>query len=315
MVIIKIIKIGNNMGLSIQSPSTLTSPLMPSSAPPQSVASLLIGELKIHDRLYTISIESSEPLLTSACSDTLKKETIEKIDYLVKLHLEGIKSEIEGKNPNDFLIKELDEDGLVYSTRTDNNWEEKTVFSSSINEDKDTDIPNPFSNISLPSCLQRSSLKTIREVFKSIIDPLIDKKNEPKKETSDPILPRSNKKIPQISRVIFTPNTEQEPFMNSLNMNPSKSHTPKTENRRMEESASTIPKEVVEEDQSNTAEQQDLSKESNNGWSSWLPKWFFRSSNSYKVNDSSSNEIHQRTEAFSKEYPEVSKFRDISNFK
>lgn len=301
------------MGLfnNIQSPSTLTSPLMPSSAPPQGILPLLIGELKIQDRSYIVSIESSEPLLTSVSNDTLEK-TKEKIEYLVKLHLEGIKSEIEGKNPNDFFIKELDEDGLVYSTREDNDWKEETVSSSAIDIDL---LTNPFSKISLPSCLERLSLTTIGEVFRSIMDPLSAKKNEPKKETPPPIPPRSNKKIPQKPRVIFTRNLEEESFMNTPNMNPSKSHTPKTENSRREESPSTIPKQVVEEEQSNTAEQQDLSKESNKGWGSWaarfMPRFLFRSSNSYNVTDSS-NEIHQRIEAYSQEHPEIKRFEDIN---
>lgn len=302
------------MGIpNIHSASTPTSPLISSLATPQCAPPLLIGELTIQGRCYTVSIESSELLLSSPTDDTIK-ETKEKIEYLVQLYLEGIKSEWEGKNSNDFSIKQLDEDGLVYSTRIESNdWEEKTVSSSKIN----IDLLNPFdSKFSLPSSLERLSLTNIREVFRSIMDPLIAKKNEQKKETSPPIPPRSNKKVP-LPHVIFTPNSEEGSIINPENMNPSKSHTPKIENRRMEESPSTIPKQVVEEDQSNPAEEQDLSKQSNKGWGSswfsWLSRMFSRSSNSYEVTDSL-NEIHQRAELFLEQHPEVTRFKDISNF-
>lgn len=290
------------MGIpNIHSAGTSTAPLITSSTPPQHPAPLLVGELTIEGRSYIVSIESSEPLVLSPAHDT-----IEKIDYLVKLHLEHIKS--EGTNLNDVIIQQLDEDGLAYVTKIeDNDLENKMLPSSKV----DFDPSNPFSpSASLPPSLQNLSLISIRDVFKSIIDPLITKKNERREETPSPISKRPVSQKISGQRVIFQRNFEE------TSVKTPKTETSKVENRRAEESSHTTPQRV--EDEANTTENQNLNEESNGLWSrttkklsNYLPRFFFRS-NSYDVTDSS-KEVRERAESFLQQNPEVKeKFTDIS---
>lgn len=295
MFIINNNNIGNSMGIpNIHSGATPSSPLITSSAAPQHLAPLLIGELTIEGHSYVVRVESSEPLVPSP-----DPGTIEKIKYLVNLYLEHIKC--EGVNLNDVIIQELDEDGLAYVTAND--LENKRLNSSKV----DFDPSNPFNAAhSLPPSLQNLSLISIRDVFRSIIDPLIVKKNEERKEEMNP--PLSKKTSEQ--NLIFQRNFEEE-----ASVKIPKTHTLKVENRRTAESSHTTPNQV--EDQTNTTEEQNLDEQPKGFWSwntfrNYVPRFFFRS-NSYEVVDSS-KEIKEKTESFLQKHPEIQeKFTDISN--
>lgn len=284
--------VSNSINPSI-TPSTLV----------QGHASLpIVDEITIGGRSYTVTVESSEPLVSSPALDTL-----EKIEYLVKIHLQHLKS--EGIDLNNVVIQQLDEEGLVYKTKREEDWKEETLPSSSINN---FDPFNPFNEAyPLPSSLQQVTPLTIGNIFKSIIEPLLVK---PREQTPPPVSPKP------ISgpRFIFTPTSAEE-----ISITPPKNGTPtsKVEDRRTNESSPAASKQVESPAADITTEEQNLDEESNSVWSwttkklrnlvRFVPNLVFRS-NSYEIRDPSP-EMEERAKGFLQENPTIKdQFTDIS---
>lgn len=264
----------------------------------QGHASLPIDEITIGGRSYTVTVESSEPLVSSPTSDTL-----EKIEYLVKIHLQHLKS--EGIDLNNVVIQQLDEEGLIYRTQKEEDWEEKTLLSSTINFDSSKDA------CPLPSSLEKVTPLTIGNIFKSIIEPLIVK---PREQTHPPVSPKPISR----PRVTFTSTRPEE---TSITLPKNDTPTSKVENRRTNESSPTASKQVESPAADITTEEQNLGEESNSMWSrttkklrnlvNFVPNLVFRS-NSYEITDSSA-EVEERAKGFLQENPTIKdQFIDIS---
>lgn len=267
-------------------------------------SSLPISEITIGGRSYTVTVESSEPLVSSPASDTL-----EKIEYLVKIHLQHL--QLEGIDLNNVVIEQLDEEGLIYKTKREENWEQKTLLSSTINNFNPF---NPFNEAyPLPSSLKEITPLTIGNIFKSIIDPLIVK---PREQTPPSVSPKPTSR----PRFIFTPTSAED-----ISINPPKNgtSTSKVAGRRTNESSPTAPKQMESPAADITTEEQNLDEKSNSVWSwttkklrnlvSFVPNLVFRS-NSYEIRNPSP-EMEERVKGFLQENPTIKdQFTDIGKF-
>lgn len=157
-----------------------------------------VGELKFGDKSYIVSIESSDPLISSPNSNT-----IEKIQYLVDLHLTHLKS--QGIDLSTIVIQQLDEEGLSY---VHEDLEQKLLQSSKLNF-----VPfNSFDeNSSYPISLQNESISSISDIYRSIIDSLTQETESQETKTSTTKSPSN--------RIPFTPKSE-EPLIESPDVEP-----------------------------------------------------------------------------------------------
>lgn len=130
-----------------------------------------VGELEFGDRTYIVSIESPNSFISSPNSDT-----IEKIQYLVDLHLTHLKS--QGIDLSTIFIQQLDEEGLSY---VNEDLEQKSLQSSELSFVSF----NPFNeNSSSPMFLYNEPISSISDIYRSIIDSLTQKTENQETKTS-----------------------------------------------------------------------------------------------------------------------------------
>ncbi|MGL4348083.1 MAG: hypothetical protein ACRCSV_01295 [Chlamydiales bacterium] len=196
--------------------SNISAPGLFTGSYPTPPHALQVGQLKFGDHIYTVTVESSDPLISSPLHDT-----IEKIQDLVQLHLNHLES--KGADLSKIVIQQLDEEGLSYvNWLEDNQFKPKTLPSSELN----------FSASTFSPSLQDSSISSILDIYRSIIDPLMARKNS---EQEKGAIPRSIKKFGK--RIIFTQDPQQT--LVKTPENPNSQNNRKVENNPSQQTSKT----------------------------------------------------------------------------
>lgn len=155
-----------------------------------------VGELQFGGRSYIVSIESSDPLISSP-----NHTTIEKIKYLVDLHLTHLSS--EGTDLSKIVLQEIDETGLSY---VNEDLEQKSLKSSEL---KFVPFDPSNKNSSCPVSLRNESISSISDIYRSIMDSLTQES-----ESQEAKITTGTTKSSATS-VIFTPESEEPLIENS----------------------------------------------------------------------------------------------------
>lgn len=179
------------MKIPATSPTTLSTD--PFSSSPHSVT---VGELRFGERSYIVSIESSAPLISSPNS-----ATIEKIQYLVDLHLNHLSS--KGTDLSKIVLQQLDETGLFY---VNEDLEQKSLQSSEL---KFVPFDPSDENSSYPISLQSELISSISDIYRSIMDSLTRETESQEAEITTSTTKSSARPI------IFTPESEESVIENS----------------------------------------------------------------------------------------------------
>lgn len=176
------------MKIPATSPTTLSTDPFSSS-----LHTARVGELRFGERSYIVSIESSDPLISSPNSHTIKK-----IKYLVDLHLNHLSS--KGTDLNKIVLQELNERGLFY---VNEDLEQKSLDSSELNFDPSDQ------NSSYPIWLQNESISSISDIYRSIMDSLTQKTESQETKVTTGTTKSS------VRPLIFTPKPEESFIQNS----------------------------------------------------------------------------------------------------
>lgn len=169
-----------------------------SSSPSPSHHFLKVGVLRIEGREYTVSVESSDPLIKSPHADTL-----DKIRDLVNFHLNHLN--MKGVDLSTIMIQELDERGLSYVKDTGKDMEQNLLPYSEV-DFKPYNASNPFMESTYPPSLRNPFIGSLGDAYRSIIDSLT-KKPESEKDETRPIL--ANKENPFKEQTNLEPRIEQ----------------------------------------------------------------------------------------------------------
>lgn len=140
-------------------------PITPVSSSSPSPHFLKVGLLCIEGREYTVSVESSDPLIKSPHADTL-----DKIRDLVNFHLNYLNT--KGVDLSTIVIQQLDERGLSYVKKdTEKDIEQKLLPYSEVGFMPYT-ASNPFMEATYPPSLKDPFIANLKDVYRSIIHSL-----------------------------------------------------------------------------------------------------------------------------------------------